>query len=143
MSDNTANKKREVPKQLQNEFFNLSDPFVEKMIAAHQRENLGWSRYSLKELAIQCVAIGYYHLADQAPALKAENEELKAANRELAEALEGVVNSWNKRMAGDVERLVASNIKGVNPYWSPIASLVDSEQIAKAKTALNNHKNIQ
>jgi hypothetical protein len=61
----TEVKKREVPKQVQNELFALSEPFIDKMIEAHKNEGLGFSRYSLQEIGIQCAAIGYYHCADK------------------------------------------------------------------------------
>lgn len=67
--------------------------------------------------------------------------KLREENVLLIEALENVINSWNKRMGGDVEELKTTNINGdIIEFWSPIASLIDSEPIHKAKELLNNLK---
>lgn len=57
----------------------------------------------------------------------------------LIEALNDIIYSWNKRMSGDTEELKTTNINGdIIEFWSPIASLIDSEPIHKAKELLNN-----
>lgn len=61
----TDSKKREVPKQLQNELYDKVEPYIERIIAAYEKEGLGFSRFSLKSIGMECAAIGYYHEADK------------------------------------------------------------------------------
>lgn len=73
--------------------------------------------------------------------LHGEKMKLREDNALLIEALENVISSWNKRMGGDIEELKTTNIHGdVIKFWSPIASLIDSEPIHKAKELLTNIK---
>ena len=69
-------------------------------------------------------------------------KELEERNKVLEDALKGVVDNWTERMSGDIEvwKDPSSSVSGKG-YYSPSASLVSSEFIAKGREALsNNHK---
>lgn len=60
----------------------------------------------------------------------------------LLEALEKIINSWNDRTNGEKEVLKTNAEYGFK-YWSPVASLVDSETIANARKAISSYNNQQ
>jgi hypothetical protein len=66
-----------------------------------------------------------------------ENESLKKVNAELIEALNGILASWDKSMRGDREQFKDSEMLPQG-YWSPATSMVESEYISKARTAIEN-----
>jgi len=79
-----------------------------------------------------------------ARSLKAENEYLQKEivnlcedKMVLMEALQAIVNNWDKRMTGDKEILKKGGSELQFDYWSPSASMVSSEFIASAREALN------
>jgi hypothetical protein len=59
----------------------------------------------------------------------------------LADALWEIIKSWDNR-GPDKEELKENKEYGFN-YWSPVASLVDSVAIAKAREALNTYNKTQ
>ena len=77
-------------------------------------------------------AHAYDILVEQVGELKEENERLK-------EALQGIINNWDERMSGDKEvwKDEKDSVSG-HGYYSPSSSMVSSEFIAKARTALNH-----
>lgn len=87
---------REVPKRLQNELFDKTKPFIEKIIAAHQKEQIGFSKFSLDNIALQAACIGYYHLSDN------ELAKLKEINESLLSALKGC-REWFDKHGTDYE----------------------------------------
>jgi len=62
--------------------------------------------------------------------------EIEKRNDSLVEALKGIIDNWKERMRGDEEVLKTPLNSDMPPYWSPSASMVSSEFIAKAKQAL-------
>lgn len=54
-------------------------------------------------------------------------------------AARAVMDSWDKRMGGDKERLATSTVDPSHQYWTPSGSLVDSEAIAGLRRALDGH----
>jgi hypothetical protein len=70
-----------------------------------------------------------------------ENALLLQRNKELVEALNGIVNNWTERMGGDSEvwKDGKDSVSGMG-YYSPSSSMVSSEFIAKAKVAIENNK---
>jgi len=63
-------------------------------------------------------------------------QSLQTLNDSLVEALKGIIDNWKERMRGDEEVLKTPLNSDMPPYWSPSASMVSSEFIAKAKQAL-------
>lgn len=53
--------KKHVPRWLQNELYDLSMPYVDKMIEAHKKEGIGFSRFSLQSMGEQLICMGYFH----------------------------------------------------------------------------------
>lgn len=69
-------------------------------------------------------------------------KKLEERNKVLEDALKGIIDNWTERMSGDIEvwKDPSSSVSGKG-YYSPSASLVSSEFIAKGREALsNNHK---
>lgn len=58
----------------------------------------------------------------------------------LVAAAEAIISNWDFRLAGKVEQVSTSNIKGMPPYWSPSASMVSSEYISALRKALYEFK---
>ncbi len=56
-----------VPKWLQNELHEKTEPLTDKIIAAYQKEGLGFSRFSLQTLALDMAALGYFHAIPNPP----------------------------------------------------------------------------
>lgn len=72
-----------------------------------------------------------------------EHERLLAANKELVEALAGIVENWDSKMLPDREQYKETVVPGTSKpfsYWSPAASLVDSSKISAARSALQKAK---
>jgi hypothetical protein len=68
-------------------------------------------------------------------------KELEERNKVLEDALQGIVDNWTERMSGDIEvwKDPSSSVSGKG-YYSPSASLVSSEFIAKGREALSNNQ---
>lgn len=65
------------------------------------------------------------------------NDERERA-KELIETIKGVLDSWNKRNALEIEEK-KYNKEHDFYYWSPVASMVDSEPIHNLKQALDTY----
>lgn len=74
-------KKREVPKELQNIFFDK----IEEMVEKYDKAGGTWNRFAIKNMMIQSMAHGYYLSDDKA---KQSNKELKEALDKLLPILE-------------------------------------------------------
>ena len=73
--------------------------------------------------------------------LQKENEELKAINGELVEALKNIIASWDESMRGDKEVFKESDmLPNQNGYWSPAGAIIKSETIAMARIILSKIK---
>lgn len=68
-------------------------------------------------------------------ALRVTEENLRAANAELVEALKGVIESRDKNSFSR-EVYVTAEESDLGPYWSPAATMVDSHAICNARAAL-------
>lgn len=68
-------------------------------------------------------------------------KELEERNKVLEDALKGIIDNWTERMSGDIEvwKDPSSSVSSKG-YYSPSASLVSSEFIAKGREALSNNQ---
>ena len=64
-----------VPRWLQNELHEKTEPKTDKIIAAYQKEGLGFSRFSLQTLALEMAAMGYFHANPNPPEEKPTPQE--------------------------------------------------------------------
>lgn len=65
---------------------------------------------------------------------------VKAVNNHsaLVEALQRIINNWDKNMMGDREEYKESEVNGKNyKYWSPSGCIVSSEFISAAREAIS------
>jgi hypothetical protein len=74
--------------------------------------------------------------------LISEHEALKQSNKDLLEALEGIVNNWDEQLAPAKE--VYKEPKGEFPgYWSPSGCIISSQHIAKAREVITKAQSKQ
>ncbi len=73
--------------------------------------------------------------------LRVDVKELEERNKVLEDALKGIIDNWTERMSGDIEvwKDPSSSVSSKG-YYSPSASLVSSEFIAKGREALSNNQ---
>jgi hypothetical protein len=114
-----AQEKREVPKEIQNALHKKTEPFIDKMIEAYKKEGIGFSRYSLQEIGIQCAAIGYYESADN---------PLHAAAPAMYEALKELMYQYKME--------VLEHCKRNNILWDTLYALA-LDSYKKAEAALS------
>lgn len=57
-----------VPKWLQNELHEKTEPYIDRMIEAYKKEGIGFSRFSLNTIALHSAVVGYYHAVPNPPA---------------------------------------------------------------------------
>lgn len=61
-----------VPKWLQNELHEKIEPYIERIIEAYKKEGIGFSRFSLNNIALHAAVQGYYHAIPNPPENKEE-----------------------------------------------------------------------
>lgn len=116
------------PTTLQADKEGISNANYENMPVWNKEKYASW-----KEWAIACFEAGRNDL-------KAENEALKAANKELHDAAKGVIDSWQKGTQGDIEELKTNKVgNDTYQYWSPATANVESGSISQLRKAINNN----
>ncbi len=87
------NKKISVPNWLQNELFEKTKVYIELLIELHKKENIGFSKFSLDNIALHSAVMGYYHAnpnpteekTKSLPDIMRENERLNKTVNDLLE----------------------------------------------------------
>ena len=69
--------KKHVPRWLQNELYELSMPYVDRVIEAYNKEGIGFSRFSLQSMGEQLISMGYFHAIPNPPEEKPKEQETK------------------------------------------------------------------